>query len=71
MDSNIKDFIAFFNPLTVERFTALYQLALDSTPRQVEEKVWAAWPTITCGRNFIRLFPFKGHINIKAAGLAA
>ena len=70
MNSSIEDYIASFDPLTVERFTALYQLALESTPRQVEEKLWARLPTIACGKNFIRLIPFKDHINIEAAGLA-
>lgn len=70
MNSSIEDYIASFDPLTAERFTALYQLALESTPRQVEEKLWARLPTIACGENFIRLIPFKDHINIEAAGLA-
>jgi len=70
MDHNIEKFIASFDPLTIERFKILYQLALESTPRQVEEKLWARLPTIACGENFIRLSPFKDHINIEAAGLA-
>ena len=70
MDRSIEEFIASFDPLTIERFMALYQLALESTPRQVEEKLWARLPTIACGRNFIRLIPFKDHINIEAEGLA-
>lgn len=71
MDSSIEKFIASFDPLTVERFTTLYQLALECAPGEVEEKLWARLPTIDCGDNFIRLIPFKDHINIEAAGLAA
>jgi len=71
MDSSIEKFLASFDTLTIERFNALYQLALESTPRPVEEKLWARLPTIACGEKFIRLIPFKDHINIEAAGLAA
>ncbi len=71
MDPIIENFITSFDPLTSERFKALYQLALESTPHPVEEKLWARLPTISCGEKFIRLIPFKDHINIEANGLAA
>jgi len=71
MISSIQQFLASFDPLTIERFTALYRLALESAPGEVEEKLWARLPTIACGDSFIRLIPFKDHINIEAAGLPA
>ena len=71
MIETFEKFLIPFDPLTIERFKTLYQLALESAPCQVEEKLWARLPTIACGEKFIRLIPFKDHINIEAAGLAA
>jgi len=71
MNNSIEEFLASFDPLTIERFKTLYQLALASAPHPVEEMLWARLPTIACGEKFIRLIPFKDHINIEANGLAA
>lgn len=35
----------------------------------VEEKLWAKLPSYYCGEKFVRLIPFKDHINIEAEGL--
>ena len=35
----------------------------------VLETLWAKLPSYYCGKNFIRLIPFKDHINIEASGL--
>jgi len=35
----------------------------------VEEKMWAKLPSYYYGERFVRIIPFKDHINIEAAGL--
>lgn len=32
--------------------------------------MWSKLPSYYCGKKFIRLIPFKDHINVEAAGLA-
>jgi hypothetical protein len=60
-----------FDELTRQRFIVLYQLVLQSTDCEVEERLWAKIPSIYCGKNFVRLIPFKDHINIEAIAVAA
>lgn len=36
----------------------------------IEEKLWAKLPSYYCGGNFVRIIPFKDHINLEAEGFA-
>lgn len=36
----------------------------------LEEKMWAKLPSYYCGGKFVRIIPFKDHINIEADGLS-
>lgn len=45
--------------------SALYECGVDG----VEEKMWAKLPTYYFGDNFVRLVPFKDHINIEARAI--
>ena len=36
----------------------------------IEEKMWAKLPSYYCGDKFVRIIPFKDHINIEAEGLS-
>lgn len=53
-----------------EEITALYgelrQIILDSVPCTPAETLWARLPTYSVGGTFVRLIPFKDHINIEA-----
>ncbi len=71
MNKSIENFLAPFDELTRQRFEILYELILESTSQAVEEKIWAKLPSIYCGNNFVRLIPFKDHINIEAKGILA
>ncbi len=37
---------------------------------KIEEKMWAKMPSYYCGDRFIRIIPFKNHINLEASGFA-
>lgn len=65
----IKKYIESFDKTTIQRFNILYNLVLESTTQEAEEKLWAKIPSIYCGKNFVRLIPFKDHINIEAKGI--
>lgn len=36
----------------------------------IEEKLWARMPSYYCGSRFVRIIPFKNHVNIEASGFA-
>lgn len=71
MIAAIETYIETFDELTRQRFHMLYTLVLESTTREIEEKLWARIPSIYCGKGFVRLIPFKDHINIEAKGIGA
>jgi len=71
MIDSIEKYIETFDEYTVQRFKILYNLILESTSQGIEEKLWARLPSIYCGNRFVRLIPFKDHINIEAKGILA
>ena len=71
MNESIEKYMATFDELTRQRFGILYDLILESASQAVEEKLWAKLPSIYCGVNYVRLIPFKDHINIEAKGIMA
>lgn len=47
-------------------FDELRELIYSSTSKIPEEKLWAKLPSYYVGESFVRLIPFKDHINIEA-----
>ena len=52
-----------------ELYRKLRQLIFDSTLSEPEEKLWAKLPSYCLEEKFVRLIPFKDHINIEASAL--
>ena len=50
----------------IDLFKTLRQLIYDSTDVDLVETIWARLPSYYIGESFIRLIPFKDHINIEA-----
>lgn len=50
-------------------FDELRELIYSSTSKIPEEKLWAKLPSYYVGESFVRLIPFKDHINIEALPL--
>ena len=50
-------------------FCELRILIIQSVSCDIEEKLWAKIPSYYDGDRFIRLIPFKDHINIEAAAI--
>jgi hypothetical protein len=71
MIDSIAKYLETFDEHTIQRFKVLYNLILESTSIEIEEKLWAKLPSIYSGKNFVRLIPFKDHINIEAKGIMA
>lgn len=51
-------------------FLRIKDCVLATAPLPIEEKLWAKLPSYYCGDSFVRIIPFKDHINIEASGLA-
>lgn len=66
MNEDISNYISSFNMETVQRFYELYDLIEQCEPNGSYEKLWAKIPSFYYKDQFIRLIPFKDHINIEA-----
>lgn len=66
MNEEIRQYIEKYGDQTKQRFCQLYQLLCESTSRPVTEKLWASLPSFYSGDRFIRVIPFKDHVNIEA-----
>lgn len=66
MKDDICNYLENFEEQTKKRFCELYKLIYESTSRNIDEKLWAKLPSFYLNDNFIRLIPFKDHINIEA-----
>lgn len=66
MKDDIYNYLEKFEEDTKERFSDLYKLIYESTSRSIDEKLWAKLPSFYVNDNFLRIIPFKDHINIEA-----
>ena len=66
MNEQVKEYLNKYPNEIVDRFHQLRQLIFASTLCEPEETLWAKLPTYNVGDAFVRLIPFKDHINIEA-----
>ncbi len=66
MNEQVKEYLNKYPDEIVDMFHKLRQLICDSAPCEPEETMWAKLPTYNVGGTFVRLIPFKDHINIEA-----
>ena len=71
MIEDITCYLDRFNEQTKRRFYALRDLIYQSTSKTIDEKFWAKLPSFYVDRNFVRIIPFKDHINIEAKAVLA
>lgn len=50
-------------------YNKLRQIVYNAVSGEVTETLWARLPTYYVGENFVRLIPFKDHINIEAKAI--
>jgi len=50
----------------IHMYNELRKILFDSVSPEPEEKMWAKIPSYYVGESFVRLIPFKDHINIEA-----
>ena len=66
MNEQVKEYIEKYPSDIIEMYNLLRELILDSTTNKPEETLWAKLPSYYVGEAFVRLIPFKDHINIEA-----
>lgn len=66
MIAGITNYLEKFDKQTKQRFYILYRLVYESTSKSINEKLWAKLPSFYVESNFVRIIPFKDHINIEA-----
>lgn len=66
MNEQVRDYIAKYPNEIVDMYNNLRQLIFESVSCEPEETLWAKLPSYYVGESFVRLIPFKAHINIEA-----
>ena len=70
MKEQVKEYIEKYPTEIVALFSELRQLIYDSASTEPNETLWAKLPSYYVGESFVRLIPFKDHINIEATAIA-
>lgn len=68
-NKEIKLYIEKYPKEIIELFQQLRKLIYNCGLVDIEEKMWAKLPTYYVGESFVRLIPFKDHINVEAKAI--
>ena len=71
MNEQVKKYIDKYPNNIIEMYNTLRKLIFDSVSSEPQETMWAKLPTYYVGESFVRLIPFKDHINIEAKAVLA
>lgn len=66
MNEQVKDYIDKYPSEIINMYNNLRKIIFDSISSEPEETLWAKLPSYYIGESFVRLIPFKDHINIEA-----
>ena len=66
MNEQVNDYIGKYPGEIIEMFNNLRKMIFDSVSCELEERLWAKLPSYYVGDSFVRIIPFKDHINIEA-----
>ena len=66
MNEQVKAYIDKYPSEIIDMYNNLRKMVFDCVSCEPEETLWAKLPTYYVGESFVRLIPFKDHINIEA-----
>lgn len=66
MNETVQNYMEGYNKEIHLLFTQLRNLIMETVTDKIEEKLWAKLPSFYVGERFVRIIPFKDHINIEA-----
>ena len=69
MNEQIKEYLEKYPSEITTMYNTLRNLIFDSAPSEPQETLWAKIPSYYVGDSFVRLIPFKDHINIEATAI--
>ena len=69
MNEQVKEYVSKYSDDIIALFMKLRQIIMDSASAAPEETLWAKLPSYYVGEAFVRLIPFKDHINIEASAI--
>ena len=69
MNEQVQLYIDKYPAAVVEMFGELRRMIYDSTTAELTETLWAKLPSYYAGESFVRLIPFKDHINVEARAI--
>ncbi len=69
MKKDVQDYISQYNKEIQMYFTEIRAVVFGSVVCDIDEKLWAKLPSYYVGDKFVRIIPFKDHINIEAVGI--
>ena len=70
MNEQVKEYLEKYPSEIIDMYNDLRKLIFDSTPSKPDETLWAKLPSYYVDDAFVRLIPFKDHINIEAQAAA-
>lgn len=66
MNEQVKEYLDKYPSEIIDMYNTLKKLIFDSFSSEPQETMWAKLPSYYVGESFVRLIPFKDHINIEA-----
>ena len=66
MNDEVQSYIIKYSDEIQSLFLKVRRIVMQSVPYELEEKMWAKLPSYYLGKKFIRIIPFKDHLNIEA-----
>ena len=66
MNEQVREYVDKYSNEIVDMFYTLRKMIFDSASSEPQETMWAKLPSYCLGESFVRLIPFKDHINIEA-----
>ena len=66
MNEQVKTYVDKYPNEIVDMYNNIRQIIFDSVSSKPEETLWAKLPSYYVEERFVRLIPFKDHINIEA-----
>ena len=70
MNEQVREYLDKYPSEIFDMYNTLRKLIFDSAPSKPQETLWAKIPSYYVGESFIRLIPFKDHINIEANAIS-
>lgn len=70
MNEQVKEYIEKFPIEIIDMYNVLRKLIFDSVSSDLQEIMWAKIPSYYVGESFVRIIPFKDHINIEAKAVS-